>query len=79
MKKIALSLVALSFMAAPAFAGSCPKQAKAITAALSSSSMSMAGQDKVKALVKKGLEQHAAGKHAQSLATLAKANAAMGS
>ncbi|MHA1523676.1 MAG: hypothetical protein ACTSY1_04630 [Alphaproteobacteria bacterium] len=79
MKKFALAFVALSFMAASALAGSCPKQAKAITASLESSTMSMASKDKIKAMIKLGMEQHSSGQHSQSLATLAEAKTAIGS
>ncbi len=72
-------VAAPAFLAAPAFAGACPSQAKAISAKLEKSMMDMMGKDKIKDLVKKAMVQHKAGQHAQALATLAKARAAMAS
>ena len=80
MLKKALVAAALSFFSASsAFAGSCPVMVKAIDASLSSGT-SLSGEEivEVKALRDKGDAEHAAGKHAEAVATLQKAKDMLG-
>ena len=66
-------------LSAPAFAGSCPKQMADIDAALAKSPKLTAAQmTEVKAQRAKGDELHKAGKHADSIAELAKAKKTLG-
>ncbi len=72
---IAVALaVAVSFAAtAPANAFYCPKNVKAIDAALSKSTLSADQKSTVKGLRDKGLAQHKAGEHKASVTSLAEA------
>ena len=72
---IAVALaVAVSFAAAaPAEAFYCPKNVKAIDAALGKSTLSDDQKSQVKGLRDKGLAQHKAGKHKESVKSLAEA------
>ena len=75
----ALSLGLAGGLAAPAFAFHCPVDMAAIDAALAAGpQISEADLAKVKALRAKGEEEHKAGKHAESVATLAEAKALLG-
>lgn len=66
--------VAVSFAAsAPAEAFYCPKNVKAIDSALSKSMLSADQKSKVKGLRDKGLAQHKAGNHKESVTSLAEA------
>ncbi len=65
--------------AGSAIAGQCPSVVKAIDAAMASnSSLSQAQMDDAKALRDEGAALHKAGKHGESLSTLAKAKAIVG-
>jgi hypothetical protein len=66
-------------LAGPASAGSCPKHIADIDAALGKNpSLSAAQLSEVKAQRAKGDELHKAGKHADSMAELAKAKKTLG-
>ncbi len=67
---VAAVLVAFS---APASAFYCPKQGKAITAALASSSLSAAKKAEVEKLRDQGMAQHGGGDHTASVKSLAEA------
>ncbi|SEK29259.1 hypothetical protein SAMN05443999_101153 [Roseovarius azorensis] len=73
-----LTLAAALFLAAPAIAGQCPADMAKIDAALESASLSEADMAKVKELRALGEEQHEAGDHAASVATLAEAKEMLG-
>jgi hypothetical protein len=76
---LALSLAAaLAVASVTAFAGSCPKEMKAIDEALPKAKLDMAKADEVKKLRAEGESLHKAGKHAESMATLGKAKAILG-
>lgn len=78
MKKLALA-VALAFASATAFAGHCPKEMKSIDEALAKSpKLSDAQMKDVKKHRAEGEALHKAGKHAESLAELAKAQKVLG-
>lgn len=77
MKKTAL-FVALAFAASTAFAASCPKHMKAIDAALPNAKLSSAQMSEVKKLRAEGEAAHKAGKHADSVAALTKAEGILG-
>lgn len=81
MKHAILGLAAAAFLlsASPALAGSCPKHMKEIDAFMETKpdvSKDMLG--KAKGLRAKGEAMHKAGKHAESVAALAEAKAALG-
>ena len=67
---VAAVLVAFS---APASAFYCPKQGKAITAALAGSGLSAAKKAEVETLRDKGLAEHSGGIHAGAVTALAEA------
>ena len=73
-----VAAVALSLVSSTAFAGTCPKHMKAIDAALSSAKLSEAQMADVKKYRAAGETLHKEGKHTDSLATLAKAEAILG-
>lgn len=73
-----LTLVAALMLAAPALAGQCPADMAKIDAALESASLSEADMAKVKELRSLGEEQHTAGNHDASVATLAEAKTMLG-
>ncbi len=77
MKRIAL-LTALIFSSGVALAGSCPKEMKAIDAALPSAKLSPAQMEEVKKLRADGEAAHKAGKHDDSMAALGKAKGILG-
>ena len=72
--KISLILV-VSAIALPgmAFAGHCPKDAKAIDHGLQSSKVEMSAAKDIKALRDEGMKLHKAGKHRESEKMLAEA------
>ena len=71
-------LLALA-LTGPALAGSCPKHVAAIDAALAKNpKLSAAQLSETKAQRAKGDELHKAGKHAESLSELAKAEKTLG-
>ena len=72
MKRLALAAALL--LAAPlALAASCPKEMKAIDAAMSGAKLSTAQKGEVQKLRAEGERLHKAGKHADSMAALNKA------
>ncbi len=73
--KLILPLAAAILFATPAFAFQCPGDMAKIDAALEAASLSEADLAEVTALRATGEEQHAAGSHAQSVETLARAKA----
>ena len=77
MKRIVL-LVALAFASSVAFASSCPKHMKAIDAALPKAKLSSAQMSEVKKLRAEGEAHHKAGKHAESVTALTKAEGMLG-
>ncbi len=77
MKRTVL-FVALAFAASAAFASSCPKEMKAIDAALPKAKLSGAQMSEVKKLRAEGEQHHKAGKHAESMAALTKAKGILG-
>ena len=72
MKRLAL-FAAFALASSVAFASSCPKQMKAIDAAMSKASLSTAKKGEVQKLRADGERLHKAGKHAESIAALNKA------
>jgi len=76
MKKVVF--VALAFAATSAFAFHCPKDMKAIDAALPNAKLSAAQMAEVKKLRAEGEALHKAGKHQESVDTLAKAMKILG-
>lgn len=78
MKKSALLGVALAFVSSLAIASSCPKEMKLIDAALPAAKLDAGKMAEVKKLRAEGEEQHKAGKHADSMASLGKAKALLG-
>ncbi len=71
--KMILPLAAALAFATPAFAFHCPADMTKIDAALQTANISKAELAKVKALRATGEQLHGAGKHAESVNTLAKA------
>lgn len=77
MKRLAL-FVALTLASALAFASSCPREMKAIDAALPKSKLSASQKNEVQKLRAEGEQHHKAGKHAESMAALNKAKGILG-
>lgn len=77
MKRLAL-LAALAFSSSVAFANSCPKEMKAIDAALPKAKLSASQKSEVQKLRAEGESHHKAGKHAESMAALGKAKGILG-
>jgi len=77
MKRTAL-FVALAFASSFAFANSCPKEMKAIDAALPNAKLTAAQTAEVKKLRAEGETLHKDGKHAASMAALGKAKGILG-
>ncbi|MBM3492327.1 MAG: hypothetical protein FJX68_18175 [Alphaproteobacteria bacterium] len=74
MKRLLFAMAALVVMTGPALAGSCPKHMAAIDAALAKNpQLSAAERAEVTKARADGEAAHKAGKHDESLATLAKA------
>lgn len=73
MNRIMLAAVGLTFLAAPAFAFSCPMNMRQIDAALPNAQLSAADKAKVMELRAEGEKLHAAGQHQQSMDKLAEA------
>ena len=65
-----LAVLATGFFSATAMAAHCPKDVKAIDAALKTSTVSAAQMSEVKALRDKGDAEHKAGKHGDSINSL---------
>lgn len=76
LKRTLLAAVAAIFISAPAFASECPKHMKAIDEAMAKD-MSKATAE-VKKLRAEGEADHKAGKHADSMVKLKKAEGMMG-
>jgi hypothetical protein len=75
-KRFLLAAAALMIMAGPAFAGSCPKEMKAIDEAIAKNPAKATAE--VKKLRADGEKLHKDGKHAESVATLTKAKGMLG-
>jgi hypothetical protein len=73
LNKLILTAATTLLLTSPAFAGHCPKDAKAIDAALSKMSLSDETKASVKTLRDKGMSLHTAGNHRESEATMAEA------
>ena len=70
--------VLLSLTGGQAIANSCPKEMKAIDAALPAAKLSEAQMNEVKKLRAEGEALHKSGNHAESMAALSKAKAILG-
>jgi hypothetical protein len=70
--------VLLSLAGGYALANSCPKEMKAIDAALPTANLSEAQMSEVKKLRAEGETLHKSGNHAESMAALTKAKAILG-
>lgn len=77
MKRIGL-VCALAAASSVAFASSCPKEMKAIDAALPKARLTSAQKSEVTKLRADGEAFHKAGKHADSMAALTKAKGILG-
>lgn len=77
MKRTAL-FVALAFASSTALAFSCPKDMKAIDAAMPKAKLSAMQMDEVKKLRADGEKLHKAGKHKESVEALGKAKKILG-
>lgn len=78
MKKLALLVVGMAFVASSAFAFHCPKDMAKIDAALKTTKVSGAQLDEVKKLRADGEAKHKAGDHKGSLELLEKAEKILG-
>lgn len=78
MRKFALLALPLAFASSLAIASSCPKEMKAIDAALPAAKLDAAKMSEVTKLRADGEAQHKAGKHAESMEALGKAKAILG-
>ena len=74
-KKLIVASALVAALATPALAGQCPGDMRKIDAALESASLPDDVLANVMALRKKGEAEHAAGKHGDSIASLAAAMA----
>ncbi|MGQ0544544.1 MAG: hypothetical protein ACT4P3_04320 [Betaproteobacteria bacterium] len=77
MKRLAL-FAAFALSSSLAFAGSCPKEMKAIDAAMPNVKLSTAQKGEVQKLRADGERLHKEGKHAESMAALGKAKSILG-
>lgn len=77
MKRLALT-VALALFASTALANSCPKEMRAIDAALPKAKLTAAQTEEVKKLRADGEKLHKEGKHDASIAALSKAKGILG-
>ena len=77
MKRIAL-FAALALASSIAFAHSCPKEMKAIDAALPKAELTAAQKSEVAKLRAEGEQLHKDGKHAESMEALGKAKGILG-
>ena len=77
-KTLFAAAAALALLAGPAYAFQCPTDIAKIDAALPSAQLSDADKPKVTELRASGEQQHKAGDHAASVATLAKAMQILG-
>jgi len=78
MRKSALLALPLAFASSLAIANSCPKEMKAIDAALPTAKLDAGKMSEVKKLRADGEAHHKAGKHADSMEALGKAKAILG-
>jgi len=78
MKKLAMVLVGLVFVASSAFAFHCPKDMKKIDEALPNAKISAEQMQQVKKLRADGEKFHKEGKHQEAVDTLAKAMKILG-
>lgn len=78
MKKLALAIVGIVFIASSAFAFHCPKEMKKIDEAIPNAKISATQMEEVKKLRAEGEKLHKEGKHQESLDTLAKAEKILG-
>jgi hypothetical protein len=69
---------ALALASSVAFANSCPKEMKAIDAALPKAKLSASQKSEVQKLRADGEKFHKAGKHSESMAALGKAKGILG-
>jgi len=74
----AVAALATGFLGTAALAAHCPKDVKAIDAALKTSQLSDAQMSEVKALRDKGHAEHKGGKHGESIDSLHKAMEMLG-
>ena len=77
-KKILLPAAVVLASSAFAFAGNCPNLMQEIDAAMETTDISDEDKAKVAELRQQGEEQHEAGQHAESVATLEEAKAILG-
>lgn len=75
MLRVIVTALALSFSAGSAFAFHCPADMAKIDAAMKTATLSAADKTKVEGYRKEGEALHKAGKHQESVDTLAKAMA----
>ena len=73
MKRLFATATMVVLFSAPALAGHCPKDVKAIDAALSKASLTSSQMSQVKSLRDNGAKSHAEKKHGDSLTDLHKA------
>jgi hypothetical protein len=73
MRSLILAVVATAFLASPALAHYCPKDAAAIDAYLAREKVDDKLKAEVVALKDKGMAEHTAGNHTEAEATLAEA------
>lgn len=73
-----LVFAALALASSVAFAHSCPKEMKAIDAALPKAKLSASQKSEVQKLRAEGEKLHKAGKHDESMAALGKAKGILG-
>jgi len=77
MKRIAI-VAALMLASSAALANSCPREMKAIDAALPKAKLSAQQAAEVRKLRAQGEEHHKAGRHSESMAALGKAKGVLG-
>jgi hypothetical protein len=78
MKSLAIALIALALGSGTALAGSCPMHMKKVDDAMASSKVSAAQMAEAKKLRAEGEAHHKAGKHADSMTALTKAEGILG-
>jgi hypothetical protein len=78
MKALAVATILAIGLASPSFAAHCPKDMSKIEAALKTATVDDATKKKITDLYNKGKAEHEAGKHADSVATLAEAMKLLG-
>ena len=78
MRILAVATILAIGIASPTFAAHCPKDMAKIEAALKSATLDDATKAKIVDLYNKGKAEHQAGKHAESVASLAEAMKLLG-